>query len=232
MGGVGTEGEKCMYHYLDDRKFLHKMRALSGEIMQSLCHWLKEDYDIGANFYLIGSGAKNLILQNEHNPVDLDYNLEIVKCKDFKDCRYLKECVRKSLNKVLRKKGLRDCQDSTSSLTSVLMVFNDGYNKLFSIDICITAKCTKGNYCRLIHKKTGWTDLDEYYWNIAPQSKELKKKADYIKQHGKWSLVREQYKNIKNKYLRCNDSNHPSFICYIEAVNNVYNSRNNWKRAE
>lgn len=31
----------------------------------------------------------------------------------------------------------------------------------------------------------------------------------------------------KNNYLRGNDSNHPSFICYIEAVNNVYNSLNN-----
>ena len=81
-----------MYHYLDDKEFLSKMRRLSGEIMQLLCHYLKEDHDIGASFYLVGSGARNLILQNESNPVDLDYNLEIVRCEDFDDCRYLKEC--------------------------------------------------------------------------------------------------------------------------------------------
>ena len=50
--------------------------------MQLLCHYLKEDYDIGANFYLVGSGARNLILQNENSPIDLDYNLEIVRCED------------------------------------------------------------------------------------------------------------------------------------------------------
>ena len=52
--------------------------------------------------------------------------------------------------------------------------------------------------------------------------------SQYIKSKGKWALVREQYKRIKNKYLTSNDYNHSSFICYIEAVNNVYNSRKHW----
>ena len=33
---------------------------------------------------------------------------------------------------------------------------------------------------------------------------------------------------IKNQYLTSNDYNHSSFICYMEAVNNVYNSRKHW----
>lgn len=236
-----------MYYYLYDKEFLHKMRALSGKIMQSVCHFLKEDYDIGANFYLVGSGAKNLILQNANNPVDLDYNLEIVRCEDFKNCRYLKECARKSFNKALQKYGLHNCEDSTSSLTSKLICFNsennacnynniyttcfynNKNNRVFSIDICITTQDTKNNYYkRLIHEKTGFVSNDKYYWNIVPQSKALKKKAEYIKKCGKWSLVRQQYINIKNNYLSQNDYNHPSFVCYVEAVNNVYNSRNHW----
>ena len=44
-----------------------------------------------------------------------------------------------------------------------------------------------------------------------------------------YGLTREQYKRIKNKYLTSNDYNHSSFICYIEAVNNVYNARMSWK---
>ena len=40
---------------------------------------------------------------------------------------------------------------------------------------------------------------------------------------------REQYKSIKNRYLSYGEHNHPSFVCYIEAVNNVYNSiKNGW----
>ena len=218
-----------MYHYLDDKEFLHKMRALSGGIMQLLCHYLKEDYDIGANFYLVGSGAKNLIMQNKNNPVDLDYNLEIVRCEDFEDCRYLKECARKTFNKCLREYDLQDCEDSTSSLTSKRIYFYTGNSTKFSIDICITVRDTKDNYYRLIHEKTGWSYNDRYFWNMAPQSKQLKKKVAYIKEHGRWELVKMQYLNIKNKYLAQNDlEHHPSFVCYVEAINNVYNSRNHW----
>ena len=50
-----------------------------------------------------------------------------------------------------------------------------------------------------------------------------KEKERKIKSIGYWKLVREEYKNIKNMYLRKNDHNHPSFVCYIEAINNVYN---------
>lgn len=217
-----------MYHYIDDKEFLHNMRALSGEIMQSLCHYLKEDFDIGAKFYLVGSGARNLISQNENQPIDLDYNLEIVRCDDFDDCRYLKESARKAFNKALRERGLYDSEDSTSSLTSKQIYFKTGNDCSFSIDVCITVRDNKDNYHRLIHEKTGWVQTDRYYWNIAPQSKKLNKKVDYIKSSGKWALVREQYLRIKNKYLTQNDFNHPSFICYIEAVNNVYNARYHW----
>lgn len=223
-----------MYHYVDDKEFLQQMRAISGGLMQSLCHYLKEDHDIGANFYLVGSGARNLILQNAGQPVDLDYNLEIVRCEDFEDCRYLKECARKAFNKALRERHLPDCEDSTSSLTSKQICPRCGcfilppLSKRFSIDICITVRDEADNHYRLIHKKTGFVSSDEYYWNKAPQSRQLKKKADYIKKHGKWELVREQYLRIKNRYLTLNDPNHPSFVCYAEAVNNVYNSRKHW----
>ena len=218
-----------MYHYLDDKEFIHKIRALSGEIMQQLCHYLKEDYDIGANFYLVGSGAKNLIMQNENNPVDLDYNLEIVRCEDFEDGRYLKECARKTFNKCLQEYDLPDCEDSTSSLTSKKIHFKTGNRTEFSIDICITRRDTKDNYFRLIHEKTGWSRDDRYFWNKAPKSNRLKEKVSYIKEYGRWELVRMQYRKIKNNYLIQNDlKHHPSFVCYVEAINNVYNARNYW----
>lgn len=114
-----------MYEYVTDKKFIKRMRKSCGEIMQDLCHTLKQEYDIGAQFYLIGSGDEKLILQNASEPIDLDYNLEIVRCADFDDCRHIKECVRKAFNMVLRNYGLRDCQDSTSSLTTYKMYFQD-----------------------------------------------------------------------------------------------------------
>lgn len=199
------------------------MRTLCGDIMQDLCHTLKKEYDIGAQFYLVGSGAKNLIMQNESEPIDLDYNLEIVRCEDINDCRVIKECVRKSFNKVLKAYRWADCQDSTSSLTTKKRNLKKGNHAEFSIDVCIVFKDQEGYSYRLIHEKTGLIDYDRYFWNLAPNSKNIRIKAMYIKKSGKWSLLRAEYKKIKNKYLTLNDYTHPSFICYIEAINNVYN---------
>lgn len=237
-----------MYNYVTDKQLISTMRSLCGNIMQDLCHTLKEEYDIGATFTLVGSGARNLILQNANEPIDLDYNLKIIRIDDYEDCLYIKECVRKAFNIVLRKHGWRDCEDSKSSLTTKKH-YIPGSKTLFSIDVCIVYEDEDGNFYRLIHKKTGNTNvnniayaasiysdvvtrrpINEYYWNKAPHSKNINDKVHYIKYNGKWELVREQYKKIKNRYLTQNDHNHSSFICYIEAVNNVYNSRKHWKQ--
>ena len=217
-----------MYHYLDDKKFVSKMRTLCGDIMQDLCHILKEDYDIGATFYLVGSGKRKLIMQNNNEPVDLDYNLEIIRCEDFEDCRYIKESVRKAFNEALNLNDLSDCNDSTVPLTTELIWFTNGNSTKFKMDVCITVRDEDDNYYRLVHEKTGFVLHDRYFWNIAPNSKRINEKVDYIKKRGKWILVRQQYEKIKNMYLVRNDYNHPSFICYVEAVNNVYNSRKGW----
>ena len=37
-----------MYKYVENKQFLSRMRSLCGEIMQDLCHTLKEEYDIFA----------------------------------------------------------------------------------------------------------------------------------------------------------------------------------------
>lgn len=218
-----------MFDYVKDKEFLSRMRNLCGKIMQDFCHCLKEDYDIGARFFLVGSGVRNLIVQNASLPIDLDYNLEIVRCEDFEDCRFLKECARKSFNEALKENGWGDCNDSTSSLTTEKRHFLKGNPTEFSMDVCIVCRDTEEDFYRLIHKKTGWSYYDQYYWNEAPHSAGIQKKAKYIKERGKWQLVRAQYKDIKNRYLQRNDHDHPSFICYIEAVNNVYNARMSWK---
>ena len=216
-----------MYEYLNNKEFLSRIRSSCGNIMQNLCHTLKKEHNIGASFYLVGSGARNLVMQNANNPIDLDYNLEITRVDDFEDCRSIKENVREAFDKVLPKCVWRYCEDSTSSLTAKKRYSLQNQTN-FSIDVCIVCQDTDGNYYRLIHKKTGFTnydyDHDQYFWNIAPNSSRIKEKAYFIKKKGKWQSVREQYKKIKNRYLTSNDHNHSSFICYTEAVNNVYNS--------
>ena len=54
-------------------------------------------------------------VQNSSLSIDLDYNLEIVRCEDFEDRINLKECARKSFNKALNERDLGDC-DSRGGL--------------------------------------------------------------------------------------------------------------------
>lgn len=220
-----------MFEYVADSEFLHRMRQCGGEMMQELCMVLKDDYDVGAVPILVGSASRKLIMQNANEPVDLDYNLKILRCDDFFDCREIKESVRKAFNIVLRKHGWKSCEDSTSALTAKQYQGWSFYRQdpLFSIDVCIIWIDNDGNYNRLIHKKTGYVSNDEYYWNLGPNAKKFKKKETAIKKNNYWNWLKDEYYEIKNRYLQQNDHNHPSFICYVEAVNNTFNAMKNHK---
>ena len=202
-----------MYNYVTNKKLISSMRSCCGDMMQDLCHTLKEVSDIGAEVTLVGSGARNLILQNANEPIDLDYNLKIVRSDNW-DCKYIKECVRKAFNIVLRKHGWRDCEDSKSSLTTKKHYLPGG-KTLFSIDVCIVYEDEDGNFYRLIHKKTGNTNVNniayaasiyaglvtrrpvnEYYWNMAPNSRNIKFKVD-LNTH----KPQVCYKHVFNKFL-------------------------------
>ncbi len=64
--------------------------------------------------------------------------------------------------------------------------------------------------------------MDQWVWNLVRDTCNLHEREDALKPDY-WPAVRETYLNKKNMYLRRPyDYDHPSFICYIEAVNEVY----------
>lgn len=114
-------------------------------------------------------------------------------------------------------------EDSTSCLTAILY-FEKSPDIKFKFDVAITTKNKNGNYMRLIHNKNVYAlGLDQYTWNEVPNSHQVKDKADEIKEEGLWQEVRDRYLEKKNMYLSRQDRNHPSFVVYVEAVNEVYN---------
>lgn len=212
-----------MYHYVEDKNFLKRAQKTCSDLMAKLEDELREN-GINSQFFLVGSGARNMVAQNGDEPIDFDYNLNIISCENFNDCKTIKELVRKAFNKVLRNNSLNDCDDSTSSLTTKKIYFTDYSSVGFSIDVCIVAKDKNGSWFRLKHEKGVNSYYDKYYWNVSPGSGGYGEKAKAIKSvPGWWEAVREHYLDIKNNYLRKNDYNHPSFVCYIQAVNDVYN---------
>lgn len=213
-----------MYHWIEDKAFAGKMKSTCSDLVNQLVQAVNKDGALSVRQHLVGSGAKNLITQNANQPVDLDYNLEIVEAIKYNidDCKGIKEYVRKKFNEVLNRADLGDCSDSTSALTTRRWHFTEGNSTEFSIDLCIVCADDGDRLYRLIHQKTGFAAYDRYFWNEVPSSNGLANRVRWLKKNGFWLEVRETYLEKKNMYLPRGDHNHPSFICYIEAANEVF----------
>ena len=78
----------------------------------------------------------------------------------------------------------------------------------------------KGGQSKLVHDKK----KDIFIWNQIRDSGNLDKKVAMIKKSGCWNDVRNAYKKLKNGYLKEGDKYHPSFVVYIQAVNQIYHA--------
>lgn len=212
-----------MYHYIEDKEFLKRMKSLCSDIINQLVQSINNDSVMKVEAQLVGSGAKNLITQNANVPIDLDYNLCVVKVFDmsFNDGRAIKEYIRKHFNAVLNNNGWSDCQDSTSALSTELRHFTKGNKTEFSIDLAIVRENNQG-WERLIHNKTGIVAFDQWCWNEALNSRDLTNRVWDIKAKSLWQEVRELYLDKRNMYLCRGDYNHPSFTVCIETINEIY----------
>jgi hypothetical protein len=180
---------------------------------------------ISAQFTLVGSGARNMVTRNGDGSFDLDYNLEITKASEeyWNDLRHLKDTIRILLDKAEKLNCFSESQDSTSCLTALLH-FKDDPTVKFKFDVVIVSRNSKGKLCRLIHNKNAWGyGKDQYVWNEIPDSHDIAQKTRRLKAEGLWLTVRDRYIDRKNMYLsRWWDKDHPSFIAYIETVNELY----------
>ena len=137
------------------------------------------------------------------------------------DGNAIKEHIRNHFNAVLKRNGWGDCQDSTSALTTELRYFTKGNNTKFKIDLAIIQERNNA-WFRLIHRKTSFVLYDQWYWSEAPQSTNLSHRTNILKHNHLWKEVIDTYLEKKNMYLRRQDQEHPSFVVYIEAVNEIY----------
>ncbi len=220
-----------MYKYFLDKTYLRNAQRLCSEIVSDVQDEVRKK-GINCQFFLIGSGARNMVTYQERKDgnvyIDFDYNLRILSPTLPKNDNEIKETVRKAFNKIWRKRYGTECvQDSTSSLTSNLIYYEEKPNVYFSIDLGIVFQNKSGEWFRLIHDKRRGV----YNWNPVRNSNRINDKVSILKRNHHWDgqdSVRNNYLNIKNKYLRQNDNNHPSFICYIEAINQTFNKWEDW----
>lgn len=210
-----------MYHWIDDKDFLKRMHGVCSNLINELVQYINSEGYLTVEAHLVGSGERNLLTQNNNEPIDVDYNLNIIEIDgNIKDGKRIKEYIINAFNIILKSNKWGDCKDSTSALTTEKRHFKEGNATEFSIDLAIVHEDNDGSWYRLIHSKTGYVFRDTWHWVQGRNSKQLKDKVYKLKKANLWSNVREVYLNKKNKYI--NDSNHPSFVCYIEAVNEIY----------
>ena len=207
-----------MYEFVNDAE-IRPYRLYCSKILTNLRSLLMEKYEINTQFILVGSGAKNMVMRDGSGPFDLDYNLVIINMPNmfWENLDKLKNTIISTLNKIVGQTCFSDGHDSTSVITSYLHS-NTTCEVIFKFDIAILGKNNLGNLCRLVHNKKN----KQYTWNEVPYSKNVKDKANTIKTLGFWDIVRSKYKELKNHYLRHHDENHPSFVVYVETVNQIY----------
>ena len=223
---MGEERISIMFKFVDNSE-CRRYRQKCAQILTQVRDTLRDEKDIIIQFTLVGSGARNMVTRNGNGPFDLDYNLEIIKAPDeyWNNLFKLKDTIRVFLDRASGLHCFTESQNSTVALTALLQ-FEDEPQIQFSFDAAIVARNQDGTLCRLVNKKhyisIGSGIQGQYTWNEIPNSHYVKEKADRINNSRKWLEVRKRYIDLKNLYLSRQDRDHPSFIVYIEAVNQVY----------
>ena len=206
-----------MYKYVAKGE-VAEYRAYCQDVMNRLKMKLEKECGIKAYVTLIGSGAHNMVTRDGEGSFDLDYNLVLttIPQKYEKAPEQLKNLIRETLDNLINRKFSHG-KGSTSSIT-YLAYSEDGKKVVFSFDVALIWE--RGSQYKLVHDK----ENNLFIWNQIRDSKDLERKISQIKNKKRWCDVRLRYLKMKNEYLSQQDKSHPSFVVYIEAVNQVYNS--------
>ena len=113
-----------MYYFVEDKQFLKRAQSDCSATIKELETLLRNNYDINSQAFLVGSGARNMITQNENEGIDFDYNLNILSCPDWDNAKSIKETVRIAFNKILRNQGSFYMVNRPERLGEIICLFN------------------------------------------------------------------------------------------------------------
>ncbi len=205
-----------MYNYVAEKQVDH-YKTLFQSILDKLHEKLKKQYNIHIRIVLAGSGANNMVMQNGKGGFDLDYNLilDSIPSGYAVEPQKLKSLVRNQLDGLVPS-GFSHGKDSTSAIT-LLLHSPDKKKVVFSVDVALIL-AGKSGYSRLVRDR----NTGRYIWNLIRRSGDLKPMLSAIKAAGRLDDLADIYRQKKNRYLSLQDNDHPSFVVYIEAVNELY----------
>lgn len=205
-----------MYEYVP-KSHVTPYRSQCQEMLTSLHQVLKRDYRVTFQHQLIGSGAENLVTRNGNGGYDLDYNIVIKRAPSdyIESPGRLKEIIRLRMDEIVTESFSKG-KDSTSSITYLVYAKNRT-SVAFSMDLAILIE-RDGRILRLIHDKEG----KRYIWNPLCDRKKIDERAEVIRRTGQTAALRETYLRLRNHYLQAQDTTHPAYVVYTQAVNEVF----------
>lgn len=194
--------------YLPVKKELEKLiNAVQDEVREHFTF----------SFTYVGSTHRKLITADAKGNVGFDFDVNIHVNDDDEEysATDIRTIVREAFNKHVRQYGYDYCEDSTRVLTIKRKdIFRSKI--ISSCDFAIVYDCEDGRQQYIHFNKNQRT----YDWEYMPMSNtELEERAEWIRQNGHWSEVREIYLEKKNG----NDNpDKRSRSLYAETVNEVY----------
>lgn len=207
---------KIMYNYVTEEQ-VSRYKSLFQSILDRLRERLKREYGIEVRIVLVGSGASNMVTRNGKGGFDLDYNLVLssIPPEYAGSPKNLKTIVRRELDTLVPSEFSHG-KDSASVITCLLHS-PDKSSVIFKADVALVL-AGKNGYSRLVRDR----NTKRYIWNLIRKSGDLKPRLNAIKATGRLDELADIYRQKKNMYLSQQDNDHPSFVVYIEAINELY----------
>lgn len=169
---------------------------------------------ISFTFMLVGSAKRNLVVRHHNKGFDCDYQIKITRNSLGLEAKELKDLFRNMLNKVVKKNGYSDCENSTSSLT--IKKKGDKSNIEHSYDIVILTQDKEGVKILRYNKLNG-----KYVFELLHDMSDAKENFNRINGSHAWEKLREIYYIKKTNELTENRTGKKSFQLLNEAVNEV-----------
>lgn len=207
-----------------DKRYVPKeevrpLRRQFHEWMQSIHDEIK-DKGVSFTYMLVGSAKRNLVIRHHNKGFDCDYQIKITRNVNSLEAKELKDLFRNSLNKVVKKNGYSDCENSTSSLT--IKKKGDKSDIKHSYDVVILTQ-DKDGVKILRYDKPPAGDGD-YVFEPLPDMSSARENFQRINGKKMWDKLRDIYYDKKMNELTDRRTGKKSFQLLNEAVNEVLDS--------
>ncbi|MBP5342603.1 hypothetical protein J6Y73_01605 [bacterium] len=216
-----------MYSYLENQKFVNKTLRWGQDLALSIEKKLEEK-NIKAEVDVVD---ETIILMNESlNQSEFPYIIKVFTTDKFTE-ENLNQ-VKESINEAFNDLELKPIEDFALSFKTKRMHWLKEPSNSFTFEFFIITE-NNGNYSRVALKKNTLVelpmmkkeDLDKKEGKLkgTRMNEEEKNKKDKDYQSNRmWEVVTTSYLNKLNMYEKRGDKNHPSFVCFIESINEVY----------